>query len=80
MRIAIAQLNFTIGAFEANFAKVREAVAEARLLTELESDWEVAVVVAGCVNRLGHSAAKSTRCIKPMQSPKPPSSARPFSG
>ncbi len=30
MRIAIAQLNFTIGAFEANFSKIREAVAQAR--------------------------------------------------
>ncbi len=30
MRIAIAQLNFTIGAFEANFSKIRAAVGEAR--------------------------------------------------
>ncbi len=30
MRIAIAQLNFTIGAFEANLTKIQEAVAEAR--------------------------------------------------
>ncbi|MEN8164533.1 MAG: NAD+ synthase [Acidobacteriota bacterium] len=30
MRIAIAQLNFTIGAFDANFAKIREAVTQAR--------------------------------------------------
>ena len=30
MRIAIAQLNFTIGAFEANLAKSREAITQAR--------------------------------------------------
>ncbi len=30
MRISIAQLNFTIGAFEANFSKIREAVTQAR--------------------------------------------------
>jgi NAD+ synthetase len=30
MRIALAQLNFTIGAFEANFSRMRDAVARAR--------------------------------------------------
>ena len=30
MRIALAQLNFTVGAFDANFARMREAVARAR--------------------------------------------------
>lgn len=30
MRVAIAQLNLTIGAFESNFAKIREAVGRAR--------------------------------------------------
>ena len=30
MRIALAQLNFTVGAFDANFARMREAVADAR--------------------------------------------------
>jgi NAD+ synthetase len=30
MRIAIAQINFTIGAFEANFARMRDAVGQAR--------------------------------------------------
>lgn len=31
MRIAVAQLNFTIAAFEANFEKIRNAVVEARV-------------------------------------------------
>ncbi len=31
MRIALAQLNFTVGAFEGNFAKIAAAVARARL-------------------------------------------------
>ena len=30
MRIALAQLNFTVGAFDANFARMRDAVARAR--------------------------------------------------
>jgi NAD+ synthetase len=31
MRIALAQLNFTVGAFDANFARMREAIANARV-------------------------------------------------
>ena len=30
MRIAVAKKNFTIGAFEENFAKIEAAVAQAR--------------------------------------------------
>jgi NAD+ synthase (glutamine-hydrolysing) len=29
MRIALAQLDFTVGAFDANFAKMRDAIARA---------------------------------------------------
>ena len=42
MRLALAQLNFTVGAFDANFAKIEAAVTRAReggadllILTEL---------------------------------------------
>src|SRR6185312_9392958 len=31
MRLALAQLNYTVGAFEANFARMREAVERARV-------------------------------------------------
>jgi len=50
MRLVLAQLNFTVGAFEANFAKISAAVAQAKAeLIEALPSGGVAIVPADVI-------------------------------
>ena len=55
MRLALAQLNFTVGAFEANFAKMRDGIAQARAGNHLH---DVSAAVQQHVEAAGFSVVR----------------------